>query len=99
MSGYRRKMKTRMRPEAARAELAMLNSRAVLASSTAPFRSLTSFLSRTWCQKEVRSRQLGSGHRARGRAAAGGSGASGRGLLRDRAVASRETHPGLSQGK
>ena len=47
MSGYRRKMKTRMMQEAASAELVMLNSRAVLASSTAPFRSLRSFLSRT----------------------------------------------------
>ena len=47
MSGYRRKMKTRMMQEAARAELVMLKSRAVLASSTAPFRSLRSFLSRT----------------------------------------------------
>lgn len=47
MSGYRRKMKTKMMQEAASAELVMLNSRAVLASSTAPFRSLRSFLSRT----------------------------------------------------
>lgn len=42
----------RMMQEAASAELVMLNSRAVLASSTAPFRSFSSFLSRTWRQKE-----------------------------------------------
>lgn len=45
-------MKTRMRQEAASAELVMLNSRAVLASSTAPFRSLSSFLSRTCSHSE-----------------------------------------------
>lgn len=41
-----------MMQDAARAELVMLNSRAVLASSTAPFRSLRSFLSRTCSQRE-----------------------------------------------
>lgn len=47
----------RMMQEAASAELVMLNRRAVLASSTAPFRSFRSFLSRTWRQKEEEDRQ------------------------------------------
>lgn len=43
-----------MMQEAARAELVMLKSRAVLASSTAPFRSFRSFLSRTCGPEEGR---------------------------------------------
>lgn len=62
--------------EAARAELVMLNSRAVLASSTAPFRSLRSFLSRTCSQRgEVRpeARDQGKANAGRGHLCAEGT--------------------------
>lgn len=53
-------MKTKRMQEAARAELVMLNSLAVLASSTAPFRSLRSFLSRTCGQEGGQGRRWAS---------------------------------------